>query len=94
MLDLNIVDETSRLKAVILGTAESNGPVPTIEEAYDPKSIEHIKAGTYPKEVDMIKEMEAFANVFQKYGVKVYRPEVLQDCNQIFTRDIAFVIES
>ena len=93
MLDLNIVDETSRLKAVILGTAESNGPVPTIEEAYDPKSIEHIKAGTYPKEVDMIKEMEAFANVFQKYGVKVYRPEVLQDCNQIFTRDIAFVIE-
>ncbi|MBO0343356.1 MAG: arginine deiminase family protein [Bacteroidota bacterium] len=93
MIELNIVDETSMLKAVILGTAESNGPVPTIEEAYDPKSIEHIKAGTYPKEADMVKEMEAFAQVFHKYGVKVYRPEVLEDCNQIFARDIAFVIE-
>ena len=93
MIELNVVDETSTLKAVILGIAQSNGPVPTIEEAYDPKSIEHIKAGTYPKEVDMIKEMEAFAKVFQKYGVQVYRPEVLEDCNQIFARDIAFVIE-
>lgn len=93
MMQLNIVDETSPLKAVILGTAKSNGPVPTIEEAYDPKSIEHIKAGTYPKEVDMIREMDAFAAVFQKYGVEVFRPEVLQDCNQIFARDIAFVIE-
>ena len=45
MIDLNVVDETSPLKAVILGTAESCGPVPTIEEAYDPKSIEYIKAG-------------------------------------------------
>ncbi|UBZ15066.1 amidinotransferase [Flagellimonas marinaquae] len=93
MIDLNVVDETSPLKAVILGTAESCGPVPTIEEAYDPKSIEYIKAGTYPKEADMIKEMDAFAHVFHKYGVKVYRPEVLEDCNQIFARDIAFVIE-
>ncbi|WP_318311880.1 dimethylarginine dimethylaminohydrolase family protein [Flagellimonas crocea] len=93
MIELNIVDETSTLKAVILGTAQSSGPVPTIQDAYDPKSMEHIKAGTYPKEADMIKEMEAFAKVFDKYGVEVYRPEVLQDCNQIFARDIAFVIE-
>ena len=41
----------------------------------------------------MIKEMDAFAKVFEKYGVKVFRPEVLEDCNQIFSRDIAFVIE-
>ena len=70
MIELNVVDETSTLKAVILGIAQSNGPVPTIDEAYDPKSIEHIKAGTYPKEVDMIKEIEAFAKVFQKYGME------------------------
>ena len=46
MLKLNVQNETSRLRAVILGTAESNGPTPKIEEAYDPKSVEHIKAGT------------------------------------------------
>jgi len=77
---------------VVLGTAVSNGPVPTIKEAYDPKSIEHIKAGTYPKEKDMVAEMEAVARVFKKYDVDVYRPEILKDCNQIFTRDIALVI--
>lgn len=92
-MQLHIENETSPLKAVILGTAESCGPVPKPEEAYDPKSLEHILAGTYPTEADMIKEMDAFAQVFQKHGVTVYRPEVLTDCNQIFSRDIAFVIE-
>lgn len=92
MLHLNVNDEISPLKAVVLGTAKSCGPTPTPEEAYDPKSLEHILAGTYPKEEDMIGEMEAFAAVFKKHGVEVFRPEVLEDCNQIFSRDIAFVI--
>lgn len=93
MLNLNVRDETAPLKAVLLGTAQSSGPVPKPEDAYDPKSLEHILAGTYPKEQDMIKEMEGFASVFKKYGVDLFRPEVIQDCNQIFSRDIAFVIE-
>ena len=93
MLKLNIQDETSRLRAVVLGTAKSNGSIPKINEAYDPKSIEHIKAGTYPKEEDMVLEMEAFKNVLEKYDVKVFRPNIIQDYNQIFSRDIAFVIE-
>ena len=92
-MKLHITNETSRLRAVVLGTAESNGEAPTLEEAYDPKSIEHIKAGTYPKEEDMMEEMEAVAAVFQKYDVEVFRPKVIPDYNQIFTRDIAFVIE-
>ncbi len=93
MLKLNIQDETSRLRSVVLGTAKSCGPVPKPEEAYDPKSMEHILAGTYPNEVDMVREMDAFAKVFAKYDVQVFRPRVLKDCNQIFSRDIAFVIE-
>lgn len=92
-MKLNIPNETSRLRAVILGTAKSNGPTPSVEDAYDPKSLEHIKAGTYPKEEDMVKEMEAVAKVFEKYDVKVYRPQIITDCNQIFTRDIGFVID-
>lgn len=93
MLKLNVKNETSRLRAVVLGTAVSNGPTPKIEEAYDPKSLQHITAGTYPIEEDMVKEMEAVAKVFEKYDVKVYRPELIKDCNQIFARDIAFVID-
>lgn len=93
MLKLNIKNETSRLRVVILGTAKSNGPIPKVEDCYDPKSVEHVIAGTYPKEEDMILELEAVAQVFKKYNVTVYRPEVIKDCNQIFSRDIAFVIE-
>ncbi len=93
MLQLNVQDETSLLKSVVLGTAKSCGPVPSPQEAYDPKSLENILAGTYPKEADMVEEMEAFNAVLVKHGVQVFRPEVLTDCNQIFSRDIAFVIE-
>tara|TARA_R110002033_G_scaffold65789_2_gene116966 strand:+ start:91 stop:1077 length:987 start_codon:yes stop_codon:yes gene_type:complete len=94
MLKLNVQDETSRLRSVVLGTANSCGPIPKPEEAYDPKSLEHILAGTYPIEGDMVREMDGFAQVFAKYNVQVFRPQVLKDCNQIFSRDIAFVIDN
>ena len=93
MLHLNIQNETSRLRTVVLGTAFHNGPIPTIEECYDPKSKIHVIEGTYPKEQDMIVEMESVARVFEKYGIKVFRPKVIENYNQIFSRDIGFVIE-
>ena len=93
MLHLNVKNESSRLRAVVLGSAVNNGATPTANEAYDPKSLEHILAETYPVEEDMIKEMEAFNKVFQKYDVKVFRPEMIENYNQIFTRDIGFVID-
>ena len=93
MLELHVNDETATLKAVVLGTAESCGPTPKAEDCYDPKSKQHVLAGTYPLEKDMIPEMEAVAAVLKKYNVQVFRPKVIQDYNQIFSRDIAFVIE-
>ncbi len=92
MLQLNIHDETARLKAVLLGIAHDSGAIPSPEAAYDPKSLEHILAGTYPEEQDLTREMNAFDEVLKKYGVEVFRPNNIPDCNQIFSRDIAFVI--
>lgn len=93
MLELKVKNETSRLRAVVLGSAVNNGPTPKVEEAYDPKSLEHILAGTYPVEEDMVNEMEAFNSVLKKYDVTVFRPEMIENYNQIFTRDIGFVID-
>ena len=93
MLKLNVINETSRLEAVVLGTAKSNGDIPKLEDCYDPKSAEHVKAGTYPKVEDMVVEMQALADVFAKYNVTVYRPKQIENYNQIFARDIAFVID-
>ncbi len=90
---LNIKNETAYLKSVILGIANQNGSIPKLEDCYDPKSKEHVLAGTYPLEADMIEEIEAFYSVLKKYNVTIYRPEVIKDVNQIFTRDIGFVID-
>ncbi len=88
-----IKDEIAPLKSVILGRADSIGPPPSPEQCYDPKSREHVLKGTYPKEEDMIEEMEAFKKILEKHEVEIYRPEPLENVNQIFTRDIGFVID-
>ncbi len=92
-MKLYINDETSRLKKVILGIGDSFGGTPKLEETYDPKSREHIRKGTFPKESDIVREIEAFADVLKKYDVEVYRPEVIENYNQVFARDISFVID-
>ena len=93
MLKLNVNNETSRLLAVVLGTAKSNGPTPKLEECYDPKSRQNVLNNTYPTEIDMINEMNQFEQVLLKYKVDIRRPETINNYNQIFSRDIAFVVD-
>lgn len=92
-MQLHITSETGRLKEVILGLPYSNGPVPSLDETFDSKSYESVKNGVYPAEPDIIREMEAFEAVLKKYGVKVYRPSLVTNCNQVFSRDVGFVID-
>ncbi|ADQ82038.1 dimethylarginine dimethylaminohydrolase family protein [Riemerella anatipestifer] len=92
-MKLNIKNETGKLKSVVLGQPHSNGPIPTLEESYDAKSYHSIENNIYPKEEDIINEMNAFESVLKKYDVEVFRPEIIQDYNQVFARDVAFVIE-
>ena len=89
-----VSSETSKLKSVIIGIANSNGKTPHIDDLYDPKSIENLKKGTYPKESDMVLELESFVDVLQKYNVTVFRPKLINNYNQIFTRDVGFVIDN
>ena len=93
MLNLNVNNETSRLLAVLLGTAKSNGAAPSAEECYDPKSRQNILNQTYPTEKDMVNELNQLENVLLKYQIKVFRPDIIDDYNQIFSRDIGFVID-
>ena len=93
MLKLNVNNETSRLLTVVLGTAKSNGLTPELEECYDPKSRQNVLNNTYPTEIDMINEMNQFEQVLLKYKVDIRRPETIINYNQIFSRDIAFVVD-
>jgi len=90
----SVNDETSKLVSVIIGIANSSGGVPNIENLYDPKSIENLKKGKYPLELDMINELENLSNTLKRHGVNVHRPKNIINCNQIFARDIGFVIDN
>ena len=89
----SISNETSPLQCVLLGVADQSGPTPKYEEAYDPKSRLHISKGTYPNERDLIRQLDLIQAILEKHGVEVLRPHIVSNCNQIFSRDIAFVIE-
>ena len=92
LMHLNVTNETSILHAVVLGQPGSIGNVPPIDKTFDAKSYESVLNGVYPCEEAIYKEMSAFEKVLLKYNVQVFRPWTLENCNQVFARDVAFVI--
>ncbi len=108
-ININIQDETAPLELVILGTARDIGTpfqrfvdpakwesdiAPAQDEITDPKSRMHLMHGTAPLESDLRRENDHFARVLAKHNVKVFQPITLPETNQIFTRDIGFVIDN
>lgn len=108
-IKVNIQDETAPLEAVILGTAKDIGfpntsfvhpdlwsghEAPDEDQINDPKSRINLIGGTYPIEADLRKENDYFARILAKYNVQIYQPITLDKTNQIFTRDIGFVIDN
>ena len=92
MIKINIENESGKLKSVVLGIAIDFGGTPNVEDCYDPKSRLHVRAGTFPTNKSCIKEIDTLVSVFEKYAVEVFRPQNIKGLNQIFSRDIAFVI--
>tara|TARA_B100000886_G_scaffold279579_1_gene203633 strand:+ start:525 stop:1436 length:912 start_codon:yes stop_codon:yes gene_type:complete len=92
MIKIKIENEYSRLKTVILGIANDIGEPPKIFDAYDPRSLYHAKNNSFPNENDLVKNVEKFYNKLLKHNVEILRPENIPNCNQIFTRDLGFVI--
>ncbi len=94
MIYPSVKNETGRLRTLILGLPNKFGGTPAIDSIYDPKSAEHVQNGTFPSQESVTREMNQLEEVFNKYGVKVLRPENIPSVNQIFARDIAFVIDN
>jgi N-dimethylarginine dimethylaminohydrolase len=92
-MNLNITNETGKLKSVVLGMPNSMGNPHSLEDSYDAKSYHSLENGIYPTEDSIIHEMSEFEKVLKKHDVEVYRPSLIKDYNQVFARDVAFVIE-
>jgi N-dimethylarginine dimethylaminohydrolase len=94
MIHPSVKDETARLRTLVLGVPDDFGGTPAMDKIYDPKSAEHVLAGTFPTQEAVTREMKQLEKVFEKYDVEVLRPTIIPGVNQIFARDIAFVIDS
>ena len=94
MIKIKIENEYSPVKTVILGIAHDMGKPPSIFDAYDPRSLYHIKNNSFPIETDLIKNVDSFHNKLLKHNIDVIRPENISNCNQIFARDLGFVISN
>lgn len=85
---LFVENETGQLQSVILGIGHDQGEQLDI----NPVSKHHIQNGTYPTEEDNIRELQTVEDALLDEGVEVLRPKSLPNTEQIFTRDIGFVI--
>ncbi len=92
MIRPNIKNETAQLRKVVLGVAKDFGGVPALSEVNDPKSKEHILNGRFPTQQDVLYQMNSLKKAIQKYDVEILEPENIKGLNQIFARDIGFVL--
>ena len=93
-LKLRAVNEWDALRTVVVGTAQTMGGIPSVEESYDPKSKEHILAGTFPREEDCARELQGLVRLLEAHDVQVLRPHNVPDLNQIFARDVGAVVDN
>ncbi len=89
----SIHNEYGTLRVVVVGRADALGHAPTLEECYDARSFESVQLDSYPNQEDCKLEIEHFVDQLKAHGVEVHRPEGLPNLNQIFSRDVAFVID-
>ena len=88
-----IQNEYGRLDTVVVGLASKMGGVPELEECYDARSYESVNFGMFPKEESCSSQLKSLITILEKNGVKVIYPSLINSLNQVFSRDIAFVIE-
>ena len=77
----------------MLGTAAAMGAPPNFQDLYDPSSKKHLLAGTFPKKANLQQALTDLEQVFLHYDVSVLRPDNVMDYNQIFARDLGFIVD-
>jgi N-dimethylarginine dimethylaminohydrolase len=89
MLNLKVNSETSKLKSVVVGIANDRG---NHVHENNPKISKYLLQGKLPSEDTLIKEVDYLAELISNEGIEVFRPENVESQDQIFARDIGFVI--
>ena len=85
--------EWDRLTSIIIGSALDSGNPPHEEDCYDPTTLATVQKGIYPNHVLLEQQLNALVHTLESLGVTVYRPKNLPKVDQIFARDVGFVIQ-
>ena len=91
-MNLNINSETSKLKEVLIGNSYNFKSPLNFRDLYDPTSLLSYLKGKYPNKFRLQSQLSELKKILIKYGVKVHELDI-EDTNQIFARDLGFVIE-
>jgi len=75
---------------VLVGIANDRG---NIVHENNPKISKYLQQGKIPSESTLVGQVDNFSNLLEEQGVKVFRPKNIPNQDQIFTRDISFVID-
>ena len=87
-----VSSDNDTLKKIVVGIAGSYIIPEEITTLYDPKSKWSFKNGVYPERQALSEELSSLAAALEKEGVEVITPHEGGVVNQIFPRDLGFVI--
>ena len=90
LLRLNVKDETSKLTKVILGIATDLGSARGI----NPKAAAAIRDNIYPSEQKLVSQLLELERILVSNNVSVLKPKNIKNVNQIFVRDLGFVLDN
>ena len=72
MIEVKVDNEYSRLKSVVLGNALDMGDPPEFFDAFDPRSLYHIKNNSFPNEKAIVAEVNSFYSVLKKHNIECH----------------------
>ena len=72
MIEVKVDNEYSRLKSVVLGNALDMGDPPEFFDAFDPRSLYHIKNNSFPNEKAIVAEVNSFYSFYYIHELKLY----------------------
>lgn len=91
-MNLNINSETSKLKEVLIGNSYNFKSPLNFRDLYDPTSLLNYLKGKYPNKSQLQSQLSELKKILIKHEVKVHELDI-EDTNQIFARDLGFVID-
>ena len=91
-MEIFVDNENDKLTDVIVGNSLNFKSEINFRDLYDPISLFHYLKGTFPIKSKLQNQISKFKKVLKKYNVKIHDLDII-NTNQIFARDLGFVIE-